>query len=212
MAVVHRDGLEVRKVSCGPYDNNVYVLVCPKTKQSVIVDTPLEPEKALAEAKGTKVVGILLTHCHQDHILGHKQIREATGAPVWVHPTEASALPVKPDHAFGHNGSVSFGTITLKTIHVPGHTTGGTALLWGDQLFSGDVLFPNGPGKTWSVEAFKQLVTNLRERIFTLPDDVRVYPGHGSDTVLGREKEQFRQFESRPHKPDLHGDVLWLRD
>jgi glyoxylase-like metal-dependent hydrolase (beta-lactamase superfamily II) len=204
--------LEIRQVSCGPYDNNCYVLVCPKTGESVMVDTPAEPEQALALAKGTKVTAILMTHCHGDHITGHNEIRRATGAPVWVHESEAGALPVPPEHHFQHNGSITFGDVTVRTIHVPGHTTGGTCLLWRNQLISGDTLFPDGPGKTWSPEAFMQLVASLKERIFTLPDDVAVYPGHGRSTVLGREKAQFRDFERRQHRPGLCGDVVWLKD
>jgi len=206
------ENLEVRQASCGPYDNNCYVLVCPETKESVIVDTPAEPEKALATAKGTMVKAILMTHCHGDHITGHAEIKQATGAPVWVHESEAGLLPLPPEHHFRHEGAVSFGRVTLRTIHVPGHTTGGTCLLWRNQLFAGDTLFPDGPGKTWSPQAFKQLVASLKERIFTLPDDVAVYPGHGRSTALAREKEQFRDFESRTHRPDLHGDIVWLRD
>ena len=209
MAVIHSDGLEIRKIRIGSFDNCCYVLVCPDTGESVIVDTPAEPEKILAEAEGTKVVGILMTHCHMDHILGHKVVKEATGAPVWVHPSEADILPLAPEHEFQHEGQVTFGSITLRTIHVPGHTTGGTSLLWRDHLFSGDVLFPNGPGSTTSPENFQQLVEMLGQRIFTLPKDVKVNPGHGEDTVMGREKDQFADFSKRSHKPDLCGNVLW---
>ena len=210
MAVIHSNGIEIRKISTGSYDNNCYVVVCPRTKESVIIDTPAEPEKILAEAQGTQVKAILMTHCHMDHILGHREVKEATGASVWVHESEAKELPLPPEHFFQHQGQVTFGTITLATIHVPGHTTGGTSLLWGDHLFSGDTLFPNGPGKTMTPANFQQLVKNLEERILILPDVVTVYPGHGADTVLGREKEQFRQFKQRPHRPDLYGDVLWM--
>lgn len=212
MPVIQATGLEIRKISAGPYDNNAYILVCPETGESVIVDTPAEPEKVLAEAKGTRVVGILMTHCHLDHILGHREIKQATGAPVWVHPSEAAALPLKAEHAFEHEGQVRFGTVTLRTIHVPGHTTGGTALVWDGHLFSGDTLFPNGPGRTTSPENFRLLVSMLAQRIFVLPDHMQVHPGHGASTVLGREKAQFAEFSKRRHRPDLCGDVVWTRD
>ena len=212
MSVIFSGGIQIRKVSVGPYDNNCYVIVSPGTRESVIVDTPAEPEKVLAETAGTQVKAILITHCHGDHIAGHREVKEATGAPVWVHESEAARLPLPPEHYFEHGGQVAFGSVTLETLHVPGHTTGATSFLWNDQLFSGDTLFPNGPGKTWSPEAFRQLVTMLKERLFVLPDDVTVHPGHGAGTVLGREKRQFRTFESRPHRADLHGDVLWLQE
>ena len=211
MAVIYSDGIEIRKVSAGPYDNNAYVIVDPETNVSAIVDTPAEPEKVLKEAEGTDVRLILMTHCHGDHILGHREIREATGADVWVHDSEARLLPLEPEHRFDHDGQVSIGNVTLRTIHVPGHTTGGTSLLWRDHLFSGDVLFPNGPGRTTSPQNFRQLVSMLKERIFVLPDEVAVHPGHGADTVMGREKDQFRAFEQKPQPPDLHGNVEWLK-
>lgn len=212
MAVIHQSVIEIRKVNTGPYDNNCYIVVCRKTGESVIIDTPAEPERILAEAKGTTVKAILMTHCHMDHVLGHQEIKRATGAPVWVHASEAAQLPSPPERFLRHEGGVAFGNVRLRTIHVPGHTTGGTALLWGTHLFSGDTLFPNGPGKTWSPAAFRQLVGSLAERVFVLSDDVDVHPGHGADTVLGKEKQQFADFQRRPHRPDLCGDVVWLRD
>ena len=143
MPVIHREGLEIRKVTTGDFDNNSYILVDPSTNDSVIIDTPAEPEKILAEASGTSVKMILITHCHGDHIVGHREIKEATGAPVWVHQSEARILPIEPEHLFDHNGELTFGKTTLRTVHVPGHTTGGTSLIWKDHLFSGDVLIPN---------------------------------------------------------------------
>ena len=212
MAVMFSDGIEIRRVSTAPYNNNCYVLVCRESKESVIIDAPSEPERVLAEAATSKVVAIVTTHCHMDHVLGLVELQRATGAPVAVHPAEADRLPLRSEKELVHHGSFRFGTIALKTIHVPGHTPGGIAFLYEKHLFSGDSLFPNGPGKTQSPRDFRQLVKNLQERIFTLPDDVLVYPGHGESTVLGAEKEQFRVFSHRPHRPDLCGDVLWLKD
>ncbi|MCH7552658.1 MAG: MBL fold metallo-hydrolase [Chloroflexi bacterium] len=210
MAVIHTDGLEIRKITTGSYENNTYILVCPETNASVIIDTPAEPDKILAEAAGTDVKAIYMTHCHPDHTTGHREIKEATGAPVWVHASEADQLPLPPEHTFEHDGIVRFGAISLQTIHVPGHTTGGTSLLWRDHLFSGDVLFPNGPGRTTSPANFLQLIEMLRERIFTMADDIAVHPGHGLDTVMGREKKLFEAFSQRTHSPDLCGNIAWV--
>ena len=146
MPVIHSSGIEIRTINTGPYDNNTYILVCPSTKESVIIDTPAEPEKILALTEGTDVKGILITHCHMDHILGHREIKEATGAPVWVHESEADQLPLSPEHYFQHGGEITFGTLTLRAIHVPGHTTGGTSLAWGDHLFFRRHLVPQ---RTW---------------------------------------------------------------
>ncbi len=203
-------GIEVRKLALGPYDNNCYVLLSKSTGESLIVDAPAEPEQVLAEVAGTQVKALLITHCHFDHILGYETLKKATKAPVWVHRSEAAKLSIPPEHHFEHGERIQFGAATLEALHVPGHTTGGTSLLWNEQLFSGDVLFPNGPGRTASPQDFRQLVGMLAARLFTLPDTVAIHPGHGAGTLMGREKEQFRRFQSRPHAPDLRGDVLWL--
>jgi len=82
--------------------------------------------------------------------------------------------------------------------------------LTGRYLISGDTIFPGGPGKTGTSADFKQIVKSIETRLFVLPDDTEVYPGHGDATVLGNEKKAFATFASKPHHPNLCGDVLWL--
>ncbi|MBI2867004.1 MAG: MBL fold metallo-hydrolase, partial [Chloroflexi bacterium] len=178
--------------------------------EGVIIDTPPEPEVILEEASTTRVKAFLMTLCHQDHIEGHRDIKLATEALVAVHPAGAAKLPMKPDIMLKHGQTFSFGKLKLSVIHTPGHTPEGLCFLWGRHLFSGDSLFPHGPGKTGSPADFQQLLRSIQERLLPLPDDTRVYPGHGNNTVLGSEKEEVGVFLSKPHRPDLCGDVLWL--
>jgi len=203
-------GIEVRKLALGPYDNNCYVLLSKSTGESLIVDAPAEPEQVLAEVAGTQVKALLITHCHFDHILGYETLKKATKAPVWVHRSEAAKLSIPPEHHFEHGERIQFGAATLEALHVPGHTTGGTSLLWNEQLFSGDVLFPNGPGRTRNAKDLDQIIESITGKLFVLPDDTVVYPGHGDGTILGVEKQRFAQFSARPRDPDLHGDVSWV--
>jgi glyoxylase-like metal-dependent hydrolase (beta-lactamase superfamily II) len=210
MAVLFNNGIQIRKTVTGSYVNNCYIVVCPKTNESVIIDAPAEPDKILAEAEGTDVKAVLFTHTHFDHIGSYTELRNALNVPMIVHPDDAPQLPEPPDRHFQHDGTFSFGTITFNTIHVPGHTPGGTSFLWGKHLFSGDTLFPNGPGNTTSADNFRRLVKSLEERIFALEDDINVYPGHGVETVLGREKKQYDVFKNASHPPSLYGDVQWL--
>ena len=212
MAVLYDGEIQIRKTVTDPYDNNCYVVVCPKTNESVIIDAPNEADKILTEAEGTDVKAVLFTHTHFDHIGSFRELKKTLKVPMVVHPADADQLPEPPDQHFQHEGTFSFGTITFKTIHVPGHTPGGTSLLWGKHLFSGDTLFPNGPGRTTSPENFRQLVDSLGERIFVLSDDTNVYPGHGAETVLGNEKKEYEVFKQRSHPADLHGNVLWLSE
>ena len=83
-------------------------------------------------------------------------------------------------------------------------------MLIGKHLFSGDTLFPGGPGRTRSPEGFQQIVDNITKKLLTLPDDTVVYPGHGSDTTIGKSREEYQDFASRPHSPDIFGEITWL--
>jgi glyoxylase-like metal-dependent hydrolase (beta-lactamase superfamily II) len=211
MNVIYQDPqLEIRRTVTGPFANNTYILVCRQTGEGVIIDTPAEPEVILKAAEGITVKALLMTHCHGDHVAGHTVLKSHTKAPAAVHPHGAVKLPLLPDLLLRHGDTFTFGQITLQVLHTPGHTPEGLCFLWGRVLLSGDSLFPHGPGRTWSSQDFRQLVQSIQEKLFVLPDDTWVLPGHGQDTVLGREKEEFRIFQERPHPPDLCGDVLWL--
>ncbi|MGB6339420.1 MAG: MBL fold metallo-hydrolase, partial [Candidatus Aminicenantaceae bacterium] len=102
------------------------------------------------------------------------------------------------------------GNINLEVLHTPGHTPGSLCFIYDRYLFSGDTLFPAGPGRTSTPAAFEQIVRSLKEKIFPLPENTLIYPGHGASTILKKEKEEFAVFSSRTHPPNLCGDVLWL--
>ena len=105
---------------------------------------------------------------------------------------------------------VSLGNLKFEVLYTPGHTQGSLCFRAGRYLISGDTIFPGGPGKTRSPAAFKQIIESITGKILVLPDDTQIYPGHGDSTVLKKEKDEFTIFSSRPHNPDLCGDVLWL--
>jgi glyoxylase-like metal-dependent hydrolase (beta-lactamase superfamily II) len=99
--------------------------------------------------------------------------------------------------------------IKIEVIHTPGHTPGSVCFRIEDYLISGDTIFPGGPGRTETPEDFQQILKSLREKIFLLPDKTKIYPGHGTDTVLKREKAAYTGFLRRPHDAELCGDVVW---
>lgn len=207
----HYDGeLRIKKLETQPFGTNCYIVVCPRSGEGVIIDTPGEGARILAEAGDAVVRHILITHTHLDHLGAFQQVRDSLTAAVAVHLLEAGALPSAPDRTLRDGDEVEFGSVTLKVLHTPGHTPGSLCLLTGRHLFSGDTLFPDGPGKTRDPAAFEQIVSSIREKLFVLPDDTLVYPGHGDDAVLGEEKGKFAAFSSRRRSPGLCGDVLWL--
>lgn len=208
--IVKNDSIQIERLSLGPFGTNSYLLICQKTGASVIVDAPGDAEKVLKLLEGTHPKYILMTHNHMDHVDALAALKSALNVPLAAHEDDAGGLPVKPEQFLNDGDTISFGEIQLKVLHTPGHTPGSLCFLTGSYLISGDTIFPGGPGKTWSPDDFKKIVESLRNKIFTLPDETQVYPGHGDATVLKKEKHEFEAFSSKPHDPDLCGDVVWL--
>ncbi|UCH86722.1 MAG: MBL fold metallo-hydrolase [Dehalococcoidia bacterium] len=208
--VAKDDNIQIEKLELGPFGTNAYVLVCRATGDSVLVDTPAEANKILERLKGTNPKYTLITHNHTDHLGAFSELRSALGVPVAIHPLDAERLPSPPDILLNDGDTVSFGNIELKVLHTPGHTPGSLCFLTGQYLISGDTIFPHGPGKTGTPAALRQVIESITEKVFVLPDDTQVHPGHGESTVLKKEKEEFAVFSSRSHDPGLCGDVLWL--
>ncbi|OGO19613.1 MAG: hypothetical protein A2144_07710 [Chloroflexi bacterium RBG_16_50_9] len=202
--------LRIKKLEIPPYDNNCYIVACPRTGQAIVVDTPGEADRILAEAEDLNVRYIIITHTHSDHLVAFKGVRDKLKGRVAIHSTEASKLPSPPDLTLNDGDIVNIGTVSLRVLHTPGHSRGSLCLYTDRHIFSGDTLFPGGPGHTGSPAAFKKIVQSITQKLLVLPDETRVYPGHGADTVLGKEKQEFAIFSSRPHAPNLCGDVLWL--
>ena len=207
---VHFEGdVRINKINMGPYDNNGYIIVCPETNEGIIIDTPAEPEKLLNEIGDVKIGHILMTHNHQDHLLGFDEITSSVGAPVGIGANDASALPRPPEVDLKDGDVIKFGNQELQVLATPGHTDGGVCLLVGKHLFSGDTLFPGGPGKTRSPEALQQIINSITNKLLVLSDDTAVYPGHGLDTSIGDARREYQAFASRPHPSGLAGDVNW---
>jgi len=211
MAIIIRDeNVEIEKLELGPFGTNSYVIVCGSTRESVLVDAPAEADKILARLQDTKPRYILITHSHFDHVWVLEELKSKLGIPVAVHPYDAEALPLRPEVLLNDGDTVSFGKIRLQVLHTPGHTPGSLCFLTGRYLIAGDTLFPGGPGKTNSPADLSQIIESITSKILVLPDDTQVYPGHGFSTMVLKEKGEFAIFSSRPHNPDLCGDVLWL--
>ena len=211
MPIFYDKKIRIFKTSCGRYDNNAYVIVSPDTNEGIIIDAPMEPEVLLQEALNIDVKYILITHRHQDHLAGLSTIREKTGALIGVHGEDAEALPMEADFLLKDQDNIVVANINMTVLHTPGHTPGSVCYLVEDNIFSGDTLFPGGPGHSSSAGKLSQTIKSITEKLFVLPDSLSLLPGHGKEGVLGVSKEEYKLFASRPHPEDLSGDVLWLQ-
>jgi glyoxylase-like metal-dependent hydrolase (beta-lactamase superfamily II) len=190
------DDLIVRKIRIGIMENNTYVLECPVTHEALLIDGCFEPETIIAGCEGAMVVGIVQTHSHADHVNALPSLVERFAVPVCAHPGES--YPATIDRDLSDGDILDFGERSTKVLHTPGHTPGGVCLLSGRHLISGDTLFPGGPGNTGGDERrFAQIIESVRTKLFTLPDDTIVYPGHGADTTIGAEKPHLQEWIDR---------------
>ena len=208
--VFNDESIRIEKLQLGPYGTNAYIAVCNKTSDSLVVDAPAEADTIINLLHGTNPRYILLTHDHMDHIGALAELREGLKVPLAAHAADSGRLSPAPEILVNDGDTITLGALTLTVLHTPGHTPGGICFHTGNHLFSGDTLFPGGPGKTWAPGAFRQVMESIITKILVLPDNKAIYPGHGDITVLKKEREEVDIFNSRPHNPELCGDVLWL--
>jgi glyoxylase-like metal-dependent hydrolase (beta-lactamase superfamily II) len=190
--------VRIEKLIVGPFENNVFVVRSKGTGEAVIIDAANEHELLLEVSRATGVRRVLTTHGHFDHIQAVVAMRDA-GIDVGIAPDDASMLPgyyfVIPDDEV-----IAVGDLEFHTIHNPGHTPGSTSfrLVGHPVLFSGDTLFPGGPGNTSLPGGdFEEIMKSIDRRLFTLPADTLVLPGHGLDTTIGTERPHLQEWVDR---------------
>jgi glyoxylase-like metal-dependent hydrolase (beta-lactamase superfamily II) len=196
--------LVITKVAVGAQDNNSYLLRCRATDEQLLIDAANDAP-VLLRVVGTDRLGrIVTTHRHPDHWQALADVVAATGARTSAHPLDAAAIPVPSDDLVEDGETVTFGRVNLEVIHLAGHTPGSIALLYDDpkghpHLFTGDSLFPGGPGNTdRDPHRFTMLMEGLEQKVFgRLPDETWVYPGHGADTTLGAERASIPEWRAR---------------
>jgi glyoxylase-like metal-dependent hydrolase (beta-lactamase superfamily II) len=192
--------LEIHKVVVGDWDNNVFVLRCRETGDAVLIDAANEHDRLLELCQRLGVKRVLETHGHWDHIGAVKAMREA-GYEVSVNSADASMLKdCGYDLFLDDKEVIEVGRLRLHAIHAPGHTNGSISfkIEGAPVLFSGDTLFPGGPGAThFEGGNFATIIESLDNKILTLPANTIVMPGHGVDTAIGTERPHLQEWIER---------------
>jgi glyoxylase-like metal-dependent hydrolase (beta-lactamase superfamily II) len=193
------------------FGNNIYIVQDRATGEAAFIDAPGSAAElvAFAEEAGVAPGAILLTHGHFDHTPGIDGLKQKYGAKLYAAAGEPGVKEGQADVAVGHGTELSVGGLRFRAVHNPGHTPGSTTFVSGGHAFVGDTLFPGGPGRTASNANLQQEIASIRERLYTLPGETHVWPGHGDGTTIAASMEEYAAFAAKQHDPDLHGDVLW---
>lgn len=202
--------MQIQMLPLGPLQTNCYILLDDQTRQALIFDPGFSPEAAIEALQGYTVQAIILTHGHWDHVYGVQAVKNATRAPVWISEIEQDWLtnPMlnrsgyrtdllkvvcdgpAPDRLLREGETFDFAGHRFSILHTPGHSPGSLSFATDGFVIAGDALFQRSIGRTdlpgGSMEA---LVTAIREKLFALPDETVVLPGHGPATTIGQEKE-----------------------
>jgi glyoxylase-like metal-dependent hydrolase (beta-lactamase superfamily II) len=195
--------LTITKFSVSEMDNNVYLLRCQRTDDQVLIDAADDAPHILQVVGGDGLARVITTHQHWDHHRALPEVVAATGAETVAGAADADELPVRVDRRVSDGDVVEVGDCRLEVIHLVGHTPGSIALLYDDpegtpHLFTGDSLFPGGPGQTTDPTSFTSLMDDLESKVFDrLPDETWFYPGHGDDSDLGRERPHLKEWRAR---------------
>lgn len=191
----------------GPLEVNCYILGCEETREGIVIDPGDDVPDILdvLRRRGIRVKYIANTHAHFDHVGGVKGLKEVTGAQFLLHRDDLFLLNSMAEQAslFGFDAGiapkverflvdgdkVAFGEETLKVLHTPGHSPGGVCYYTDDKAFVGDTLFAGSIGRTdLAGGSYQALIDSVKNRLFSLDDDVMVYPGHGPVTTIGGER------------------------
>ena len=182
--------LEVITISApvGGWPVNAYLLICQATNDAAIIDTAAHPNLILEQldAHNVNPAAILLTHAHSDHADGLPKIQTATGCETYIHTNEPKPRSETRLREVAHGDTLTVGELTVTVVNTPGHTPGGCSFIVQNVAFVGDAIFAGsvgGPNISYQDE-----IDSVRDNLLSLPDTVRLFPGHGPSTTIGEEK------------------------
>lgn len=183
----------LKMMSVGPYQANCYILGCNETNEGLVIDPGDEAFRIVKEISGAglKIRYILLTHGHFDHTGGAGELRRVTKAPVWIHKLDQWGLDFAADGYVYEGQEIPLGVFKLRVFHTPGHSPGGVCFYAPGAVFTGDTLFAGSVGRTdFPGGDHNGLIQGVKQKIFPLGNDNRVYPGHGPRSTIGTERRR----------------------
>jgi hydroxyacylglutathione hydrolase len=204
--------LEVRTRSVGPWPMNTYVLVCPATKQSMLIDPGADVGTLQEMLADTTPIAILLTHTHPDHVGALAEMRATLGVPLLAHPgPHHQGMDLGSYQHLAAGERIPLGQHRLIAEYAPGHIDDMICFREesGPTIIVGDTVFAGGPGRTWSVAAFATTLNTLHSVVLAWPDDAICYPGHGPSFRLGDLRGKIKAFANRAHPAGFFGDAEW---
>ncbi|RJQ51340.1 MAG: MBL fold metallo-hydrolase [Nitrospiraceae bacterium] len=198
----------LKKLVVGPLQENCYIVGDKKTKQAIVIDPGDEPDRILDEIKehGLEVSAVILTHAHFDHVGAAGDIRKGTGAKILMHKDDMEAYGLAKEQAFfwgyemedlpqpdgfvDEGDEIKAGNLGFRVMHTPGHSQGGICLYGEGVVFTGDTIFQGSVGRTdFPGGSIEELRESFR-RLLDLPEDTKVFSGHGPETTIGTEKRE----------------------
>jgi hydroxyacylglutathione hydrolase len=183
----------VKSFTVGWLSTNCYVVGCEETRDAAVIDPGMEskaetePILDYIKQNSFHIKYIINTHGHPDHVTGNAAMKEATGAPILIH--ESNSEHVQADRNLYDGDVLQVGTLKLVVLHTPGHTKDGISLLGDNVVFTGDALFAGSIGRTdFLGGSYEELIRSIKTKLLSLPDSIKVYPGHGPPTTIGDER------------------------
>ncbi|MGW0423451.1 MBL fold metallo-hydrolase [Streptomyces sp. NPDC003015] len=195
--------LMITKIAVGPMDNNAYLLRCRATDEQLLIDAANDADTLLGTIGHDGIASVVTTHQHGDHWQALAAVVAATHARTYAGRDDADGIPVPTDVPVDDGDVIRVGHVELTARHLVGHTPGSIALVYDDphghpHVFTGDCLFPGGPGRTIQAAEFNSLMNGLETKLFdVLPDETWIYPGHGNDTTIGTERPHLAEWRAR---------------
>ena len=213
------DDIICKKYVAKPLQNNIWLIFSKSTYEAIVIDAPpdfLVIDKIVNKNNKLKINNIFITHNHYDHIDGIEYFYNKTNKPkVWIGQKDKikiSEFKIIDKHinTYSCHESFKLNQTPIKFIETPGHTNGSTCMLVDNHVFTGDTLFPGGPGRTITNDDFKNIIESIKTKLLILPIKTIVHPGHGDDTKIQNSINEYNIFKNKnPNISKLSGNIAW---